>query len=218
MARLLLLALCVFASGCRMPFSSPASLTPVAATDRLFDQVTRLEISSRTTVEVSDPEKIRELREVFRRANWRPFIATVPSGMIPVRAYRNNEVVFSFAVWSGSILWWSKNSNPGLHPHGVLKATDVPWMLELVREATVIPAAWLTQKVIPAEIEPLFAQHSTNTEWQFFQEIQPGDEVWEFRQPPNPNRPGAELAGFVLVRDGAPTDRITKRPGNPFAR
>jgi len=81
----------------------------------------------------------------------------------------------------------------------------------------VIPNEWLVAKTSIDRVEALMQPKDNSyrghiyldhAQWeQFKAKLGPGDELWEFRSPPETGQTGGQ-EGYVIVREGTPAEAI----------
>lgn len=121
---LALLAICL---GCRSisPYPDKAIISQ-------FESVDLLEISrDKQKIEITDPQEIQKLKQIYAEAKWSPYAATMPSGMIHIDCKQGDKTLFSLlhGTW---LIEWSKDTGPVRKAK--LDGEAVAWMQELTDE------------------------------------------------------------------------------------
>lgn len=101
---------------------STTSVSPQARTMQDFETVDSLQIND---VVITDTETIDHLREIYQRAKWRPYIATMPAGMMLITAKSQGNDLFYLHYRGGTLL---ESRDGGDVRQATLNEDDEQWM------------------------------------------------------------------------------------------
>jgi hypothetical protein len=82
-------------------------------------------------VVISDRETIDRFQEIYKRAKWRPYIATFPANTTLITAKSADDDLFHLSCWGGILL---ESSGNGYVRQGTMKEDDEQWMRDNIIE------------------------------------------------------------------------------------
>ncbi len=115
--------------GCRS-----LATTPDRHLTQQFETIDRLVVvSSDSDVEHTDPETIDRLRDIYLRADWKPFLDTTPGDTVAIRAFVAEQEAFRLLYGAGWLMEWTYDTGP--IRKGILNEADREWLSSLSRQS-----------------------------------------------------------------------------------
>ncbi len=113
-------------AGCRMLNSTPDK-TIVSK----FENIDTLMISADPIpIQITDAETIDQLKQLYERANWKPFIDTTPADVVAIKCMQGGEESFRLLFGAGWLIEWEYDKG-GIRK-SILDTESRDWLYAMV--------------------------------------------------------------------------------------